>query len=34
MKGNVHFEFITKGQTVKQAYYVEGVKRLREAVRG
>jgi hypothetical protein len=29
----VHFEFIPQGRTVNQAYYVEILKRLREAVR-
>jgi hypothetical protein len=33
IKGNVHFKFILKGQTINQTYYVEMVKRLREAVR-
>jgi hypothetical protein len=29
----VHFEFFPQGQTVKQTYYVEVLKQLREAVR-
>jgi hypothetical protein len=33
IKGVVHFEFIPQDQTVKQAYYVEILKPLREAVR-
>jgi hypothetical protein len=33
IKGTVHFEFITKGQTVNHAYYVEILTRLREAER-
>jgi hypothetical protein len=33
VKATVHFTFIAKGQTVNPAYYVEILKRLREAVR-
>jgi hypothetical protein len=33
IKGTVHFEFIPQCETVNQAYYVEVLKRLREAVR-
>jgi len=32
-KGTVHFEFTPQGQTTNQAYYVEILKRIREAVR-
>jgi hypothetical protein len=30
IKRTVHFEFISQGQTVNQAYYMEILKRLRE----
>jgi hypothetical protein len=33
IKGIAHFEFIHQGQTVSQAYYMEILKRLREAMR-
>jgi hypothetical protein len=33
VKGTVHFEFIPKDKTVNQAYYVEIMKGLSEAVR-
>jgi hypothetical protein len=33
IKGTIHFEFIPQGKTANQAYYVDTLKRLREAVR-
>jgi len=32
IKDIVHFEFISQGKTVNQAYHMEILKRLREAV--
>jgi hypothetical protein len=32
-KGTAHFELIPQGQTINRAYYMEILKRLREAVR-
>jgi hypothetical protein len=32
VKGTVLYEFIPQGETVNQAYHVETLKRLREAV--
>jgi hypothetical protein len=32
IKDIVHFEFISQGQTVNKAYYIEILKRLRESV--
>jgi len=32
IKGFVHFEFVPQGHTVTQDYYVEILKRLREAM--
>jgi len=33
IKGLVHFEFVPQGQTVNQLFYLEGFKRLHDAVR-
>jgi hypothetical protein len=33
IKHIIHYEFISQGQTVNQAYYMEMLKRLHEAVR-
>ncbi|UYV64539.1 hypothetical protein LAZ67_3001141 [Cordylochernes scorpioides] len=33
VKGLVHFEFVSEGQTINQHYYIDVLKRLREAVR-
>jgi hypothetical protein len=33
VKGTVHFEFIQLGPTVNKAYYLEILKRLRQALR-
>ena len=33
IKGLVHFEFVSQGQTVNQQFYLEVLKRLRDAVR-
>jgi len=33
IKGTVHFELISQGQRINQVYYMEIMKRLREAVR-
>jgi len=32
IKGLVHFEFVPQGQTVNQLFYLEVIKRLRDAV--
>jgi transposase len=32
IKGTIHFEFVPQGQTDSQAYYVEVLKRLLEAI--
>jgi len=33
IKGLIHFEFVPQGQTVNQQFYLEVLKRLRDAVR-
>jgi hypothetical protein len=34
IRGIVHYEFVTTGQTVNQVYYLEVLKRLREKLDG